>query len=99
MKKSVKNCLKLCSRRSDSKWHLSQRFLRLKPFFTGVLTVLAPNRMNIDARFIIPEREYSAHSLEAWVEMNHANISTLNSPIVVVSPRYEWTCSTGRMDR
>ena len=32
---------------SDKYWHLPQRLLRLSPFFTGVLTVFAPNRMNI----------------------------------------------------
>src|SRR5262245_21965663 len=49
MKKSVKYCLELCSRMSDRRRHLPQCFLRFSPSFTGVVTVLEPNMMNICA--------------------------------------------------
>src|SRR5262245_27760245 len=62
MKKSVKYCLELCSCMSDRRRHLPQCFLRFSPSFTGVLTVLAPNIMNICALRNLPVVEPSCNA-------------------------------------
>src|SRR5262245_39817563 len=62
MKKSVKYCLELYSCISDRRRHLPQCFLRFSPFFTGVLTVLEPNMMNIGALCNLPVVGHSCNA-------------------------------------
>src|SRR5262249_44495140 len=52
-----------------------------------------------DLNLVIQRREYFTHSLQAWVEMKGAVFRNHTYRSVVESPRYEWTCSTGRMNR
>jgi hypothetical protein len=48
--------------------------------------------------FIIPRREYSTHSLQAWVEMKGAVFRNHSLRSVVESPQYDRLCS-GSLNR